>query len=733
MNASTISSSSTLLEHGGAPNGDSPFLAPCDVVKLREELAQATARADSLAAQNEALKDLCERRMKIKDRLQRKVARQKKELSETREEMKSLKKEAGEARRLQKENDELKAKNHTLNRRYTGAKNQNIDLTCKNRSLNEKVDRLIRKLEEANKQLREREQRITQLRDKVTHLESKLSENSRNSNRPPSTDSIYNRRKPSEKKPEAKNQKNEEPPSDGQGTEATTQESPSPENTEAKDQKNEEPSSGGQGTEAKAQESPSTENTEAKGQEEPGAKSAETTSGKATESSEATNQQANTEGKGPAGCSTEQTQAQAAPDEKSAPQKRKARHPGADQPLHPKPTKIEKCMPTVCPRCGSRQFKKLRLKFIHQYIELAKQLVEIIHYYIFEGTCAHCGKKVSGADPLVDRQLSFGPHLHAVTSWLNIAGGMTRRPLQDFYEDVLGVHISQGGLQKILKRVSEGTDPYYKRIYLEVWRHWYNNLDETSWRTIGKLGKHLHWLWAGCNQYYACFKILRSRGKKSFLVMVGNWKGILISDDWCVYIKWPHGRQSCLAHMIRAARKLSESSDPEHARAGQWIKSNLQNLCKNKGEKKLSDAEVENIHKQFLEQATQFEHLGGDARKLIRRIDAEFSALYFFRTHPGIEPTNNNAERTIRSAVVLRKVMFGSASLGGEVYMERLLSLRQTCKLQEVSFYETLKSAMTYKFARVKPDLRWLGKPHWYTMNNFGKPPYAFPGKLYSS
>ena len=187
-----------------------------------------------------------------------------------------------------------------------------------------------------------------------------------------------------------------------------------------------------------------------------------------------------------------------------------------------------------------------------------------------------------------------------------------------------------------------------------------------------------------------------------------------------------------MAHLIRAARKLSESTNPKQARIGKWVKDGLQRICKMKGQQ-LTQAEVDESHRSFRNIVDQyFSTAAGEAKMLLDRIDAEYNVLSYFLMHPGIEPTNNHAERTIRPAVILRKTMYGSASFGGETYMERLLSLRLTCNLQSVSFYETLKSAMTYHFDGKKPNLRWLSKPHWQCMHNFGKKPHAFPGKLYS-
>ena len=48
-----------------------------------------------------------------------------------------------------------------------------------------------------------------------------------------------------------------------------------------------------------------------------------------------------------------------------------------------------------------------------------------------------------------------------------------------------------------------------------------------------------------------------------------------------------------------------------------------------------------------------------------------------------MEPTNNVAERTLRTAVQWRKISFGNRSRNGEIATARLLTVAQTCKRQQ--------------------------------------------------
>ena len=75
--------------------------------------------------------------------------------------------------------------------------------------------------------------------------------------------------------------------------------------------------------------------------------------------------------------------------------------------------------------------------------------------------------------------------------------------------------------------------------------------------------------------------------------------------------------------------------------------------------------------------------------------------VVIFTTVPGVEPTNNHAERGLRGAVILRKLSLGSQSEEGERTTERLLSASITCRLQGRSLFAYLSDVIA---ARIRGD-----------------------------
>jgi hypothetical protein len=79
---------------------------------------------------------------------------------------------------------------------------------------------------------------------------------------------------------------------------------------------------------------------------------------------------------------------------------------------------------------------------------------------------------------------------------------------------------------------------------------------------------------------------------------------------------------------------------------------------------------------------------------MARNLLKAWPALWTFAAHNGVQPTNNHAERALRSAVIYRKLSLGSQSEDGEQRIARLLSAHTTCRLQHRSLFAYLTDAI---------------------------------------
>ena len=62
--------------------------------------------------------------------------------------------------------------------------------------------------------------------------------------------------------------------------------------------------------------------------------------------------------------------------------------------------------------------------------------------------------------------------------------------------------------------------------------------------------------------------------------------------------------------------------------------------------------------------------------------------------HEGVEPTNNAGERSLRHAVIWRKLSFGTQSAAGSRFVETLLTVIETCRQQRRNVFAFVTAAI---------------------------------------
>ncbi|MBI4653424.1 MAG: transposase [Nitrospirae bacterium] len=86
-------------------------------------------------------------------------------------------------------------------------------------------------------------------------------------------------------------------------------------------------------------------------------------------------------------------------------------------------------------------------------------------------------------------------------------------------------------------------------------------------------------------------------------------------------------------------------------------------------------------------------------------VGPEQKHLVTFLRHPGVQPTNNHAEQSIRFLVIFRKIMFGTRSESGLKTHSILPSLLQTARRQKVHPREFLQTLLTSDTATAQAKL----------------------------
>ena len=82
-------------------------------------------------------------------------------------------------------------------------------------------------------------------------------------------------------------------------------------------------------------------------------------------------------------------------------------------------------------------------------------------------------------------------------------------------------------------------------------------------------------------------------------------------------------------------------------------------------------------------------------RRMCKGIDSLWPALWAYLDVPGVEPTNNVAERAIRPAVLWRKGSFGTQSGSGARFASAMLTVAATCRMHGLDLFASLAGVCT--------------------------------------
>jgi transposase len=394
-------------------------------------------------------------------------------------------------------------------------------------------------------------------------------------------------------------------------------------------------------------------------------------------------------------------------------QKKKSQRRRGGQPKHPphlkqllpsdRVTRTEHFVPAQCAGCraplpaeaGPDDPEPKRF----QTIELPPITVAITEYQAHARTCPQCGHRTQATIPADIRAHSVGPRLTATLSYLTGCHGLSKRGVEDIADTVFGAPIALGTVANLEQEVSAALAPAHHEALAAVRQAEVKFADETSWKLWGKLC----WLWAAATTAVAVFVIHARRSARGLAALLGEEiYGLVHTDRWHVYWHIPEERrQLCWAHLKRDFQKIVDRGGPSVfvGRRGLRIVREVFAAWHAFREGRATRGELKTLIEPLerrLAKALLAGGLGDDPRvaKFCENILLLEPALWTFVTREGVEPTNNFIERLLRPAVLWRRRSFGCNSESGCRFVERILTVVQTCRLQGRNTLEYLYNAV---------------------------------------
>ena len=338
----------------------------------------------------------------------------------------------------------------------------------------------------------------------------------------------------------------------------------------------------------------------------------------------------------------------------------------------------------------------------HQVEELPRLAVTVTEHQCQRVRCPECGQRPRGELPVGVAASAFGPRFQAAVAVLSVRNRISRRDVSELCEQLFGARIASGTVDAILARVADALVEPNDDLLERVRAAKSLNMDETGWRLKGAQRA----LWGAFTERHAILRIAPSRHEDHAKALLGHSTAIVTSDRWWAYRHLPlPRRQVCWSHLQRDFAHHAEglASERDLGEAGLricerlfWAWEIFQHT-NDRHDLRLATRALRRELKPILTQhaGTQARYRHG--RRFARNLLKIWPALWTFAEHPGVQPTNNHAERALRGAVIYRKISLGSQSHEGERRIERLLSAHTTCRLQRRSLHAYLITVLAAK------------------------------------
>jgi transposase len=369
----------------------------------------------------------------------------------------------------------------------------------------------------------------------------------------------------------------------------------------------------------------------------------------------------------------------------------KVGHPGTTRPT-PEPTERKEATMKNCPHCSTYLGKSKGV--IHKIMtDIPKPQPAIVTDYILHVyDCPECHMEIIANHPDLPKEGDFGKNLLAQTTLMKYEDRLPHRKIQEALNRQFGLEISPGAIFDFTRRTSDSLICVYNMILECIRGSDIVHVDETSLKVDGKN----YWIWVFTTEKQTFYVVRKSRATKVLEeVLTRRFRGIVVCDGWKAYPSFIKRLQRCWAHLLRESRALAD----KFKEAIPLNKSLLALFHRLKAfiEGNHTSAERKSAWYQAryeLRTILRRRYWYKTTKKFIAKILNGLDYWFTFLLHPGVEPTNNRAERAIREPVVQRKIFGTLRNEKGTRIFEVLTTVLATWKQEGRQLHQTLVQAL---------------------------------------
>jgi transposase len=400
------------------------------------------------------------------------------------------------------------------------------------------------------------------------------------------------------------------------------------------------------------------------------------------------------------------------PHAKPAPPRQPSGKKRGGQPGHPKheraliPTdqcsEVVTVKPPACRRCGDPLAGNDTDPRRHQVWEVPEIQPLVTEYQLHRLLCPTCGITTCAERPPGVPAGQAGPQLVALVALLMGCFRQSKRRVALFLEQVLRQPCSPGWVVKLQNQATAALRAPYQEVVGQLPMQEVLAIDESP----TKEGPRNAWLWTCVAASFTVFTLRTTRAATVLHeLLTERFDGAVMCDRAKMY--WMVGRlQWCWAHLKRDFQALIDHPDHQVKRLGRdlmrptrelfhlWTRYRDGTITRT-GLKRLMHPirqEVESLLLRGVFSANP--RLQGTCQELYDHREW----LWTFLEVDGVEPTNNASERSLRHAVIWRKLSFGTQSELGSRFVETILTVVETCRQQSQSVFAFVAGAVQAHF-----------------------------------
>lgn len=335
------------------------------------------------------------------------------------------------------------------------------------------------------------------------------------------------------------------------------------------------------------------------------------------------------------------------------------------------PDNIEKHIPEYCNCCG-KDIKSLpyELSKKRQVIDIPEIKFKATEHQVYKRICS-CGHITESPFPSqVNAPVSYGSNIESLIGYFHTRQYIPFKRIQEIFNDVFQVSISEGGIHYLLNKLVEKAVPAYEMIK--------NKLQNKKDAAIGadetgmKINGDKQWAWTWQTDDLTFITISGNRGSKT---IEDNFKegfvnSVLVHDCWKSHFNTPAlTHQICVAHLLRELNYLSQKYKHKWSNVFKLLLLSGINLKKGMdvvdySQPNLRRKNIQNRLKILLDYPVNKKY--NELFSFQKRMKKYENYIFTFLYNLEVPPDNNASERAIRNIKVKQKIsgQFKSSSGG---------------------------------------------------------------------